>query len=89
MAAKDEKKAPEAKAAHAPAPARAAAPAAPAAPAPQEPAFNKTSWMSMANLRLGVSPHVVAAALHGEPNHAQLTEADVRRRIKATTEQSL
>lgn len=54
-----------------------------------EPAWDRATWMSMANIRLGVPAHVVAGALHAEPAHATLTEADVRRLVKRVTEQSL
>lgn len=59
------------------------------APQRREPAWNKVTWMSMANVRLGVPAPVVAAALSTEPAHALLTEADVLRLVKKITEQSL
>jgi len=72
------------------APAAPVAPVAPVAPlAPPVPAWDKATWMSMANIKLGVPVPVVAAALHAEPSHVMHTEAEVRALVKKITEQSL
>lgn len=54
-----------------------------------EPAWDKATWLSLANIRLGVPAFVVAGALHAHPASAELTEADVRRCIKEFLNQSL
>jgi len=91
MSANEKKSAPAV--ANRPAAKPAVAPAAPvaaAAPlAPPVPSWDKATWMSMANIKLGVPVQVVAAALSTEPNHAQFTEAQVRALVKKITEQSL
>jgi len=61
-----------------------------ATPAPRaEPSWDKATWMSLANVRLGVPAFVVAGALHGKPESAKLTEAEVRRCLQAFLNQSL
>lgn len=59
------------------------------APRPVSPAWDKETWMSLANVSLGVPPFVVAGALHGKSSNEQLTEADVRKHIQAFLSQSL
>jgi len=61
---------------------------APAAPV-HEPRWDKATWMSLANVRLGVQPFVVAGALHAHPDKVKLTEADVRKCINDFLGQSL
>lgn len=60
---------------------------APAAPA--GPAWNKKTWMSLANIHLGVPAFVVAGALHGCSDAVKLTEADVKARVEAFLTQHL
>ena len=61
-----------------------------AAPAPRvEPSWDKATWMSLANVRLGVPAFVVAGALHGKPAHVKLSEAEVRRCLQDFLNQSL
>ena len=54
-----------------------------------EPSWDKATWMSLANVRLGVPAFVVAGALSAHPAEAKLTEADVRRCLQAFLNQSL
>lgn len=59
------------------------------APKKVEPAWDKATWLSLANVRLGVPAFVVAGALHAHPDSAELTESDVRRCVKDFLNQSL
>lgn len=56
---------------------------------PAQPAWDKATWMSLANVRLGVPAFVVAGALHGCKDGAKLTEADVRRCLQDFLGQTL
>jgi hypothetical protein len=61
-----------------------------AAPQAQvEPAWDKATWMSLSNVRLGVPAFVVAGALHARAAHVKLTEAEVRRCLQDFLNQSL
>jgi len=64
-------------------------PAPKAAPVRSAPSWDKATWRAMAGVRLGTQPHVVSAALQAHPANAKFTEAEVRRLIKAVTEQRL
>ena len=54
-----------------------------------EPAWDKATWMSLSNVRLGVPAFVVAGALHAHAAKARLTEAEVRRCLQDFLNQSL
>lgn len=59
------------------------------APKKVEPAWDKATWMSLANVRLGIPAFVVAGALHGKPKAVKLTEAEVRKCVQDFLNQSL
>jgi hypothetical protein len=61
----------------------------PEAPKKVEPAWDKATWMSLANVRLGIPAFVVAGALHAKPANAKVTEAEVRRLVSDFLNQSL
>lgn len=55
---------------------------------PAEPAWDKATWLSLANVRLGVPAFVVAGALHAAAPDEKITESEARRLVKAFLSQS-
>lgn len=54
-----------------------------------EPSWDKATWLSLANVRLGVPAFVVAGALHAKAADEKLTEAEVRKLVQDFMNQSL
>jgi len=61
----------------------------PKVPTKAEPSWDKETWMSLSNVRLGIPSFVIAGALHAKPADAKLTEAEVRRLVQDFLNQSL
>lgn len=59
------------------------------APGRPSPVWDKATWLTLSNVRLGVPAFVVAGALHAYPDNAKLSEADVRKLIQDFLSQSL
>lgn len=59
------------------------------APKKAEPSWDKATWLSLANIRLGVPAFVVAGALHAKAADENLTEAEVRKLVQDFLNQSL
>jgi len=58
------------------------------APKPVEPAWDKATWMTLANVRLGVPAFVAAGAMHAVGPDEKITESEVRRLVKAFLSQN-
>lgn len=48
------------------------------APVAYEPAWDVETWVALSNLKLGIAPYAMAAALHAQAPGTMLTEAQVK-----------